>query len=567
MHLAAPAALPEPGAPSSGAASSPPSPCPRHTFAKNDWENFVGPAITAGSQLFVDDDPAEHVVQQRRLLEDVTWVPAVNVDPTNPVAAAGTQIGYIRSSRAMQWGSMEKRARTKVTEMLRTAEQRVPNDVIKDQLTKPAHVDFLLKKAVRLDEWNPATKAKGATFGAGVGTLTAKYNRINEGAEHVADTLAHWRNWLHPTYPTLVDILDVKFLESDLHEHGLGVMMVKFRKPLGGAAMFSGQTVVEAVIKPEDKSLEKALLGSQPTSAANQANQLAGLTGNQQLGTLNMEVANIAPHGMTPVWSTLVERVQGKSSETLVKEGATTKGAGALGVIPAFHETLVFAWLAGIDDLHWENVMWVNNVPYLIDADSALSHDQMAKTGEGDRNQSGFSTFNRDEADDNREGIKALDPVRARSKLLDEMKKSTATRDAIILAIKQSIAGHKGRTLPIYTDYWAKVRDSYQGGDARHRDALLDECSNRRFIAGDKPRPRDNKGEGPGLQGSTGVNPLSDFYDQAAVRAQLKKDMDAAVIPFFEYHYDTGFVTYNGAKIFHGVTIDQAFTALTAKIV
>ncbi|MEO5723953.1 MAG: hypothetical protein ABIQ39_13530 [Ilumatobacteraceae bacterium] len=49
------------------------------------------------------------------------------------------------------------------------------------------------------------------------------------------------------------------------------------------------------------------------------------------------------------------------------------------------------------------------------------------------------------------------------------------------------------------------------------------------------------------------------------MKAQLKKDMDASVIPFFEFHYDTGNVTYNGVKIFSGLTIDQSFNALTAK--
>ena len=536
-----------------------------HLRAKDQWDTFVGGAIPSGTRLFVDDDPAERIVQRRRVLSDVTWVPAVNVDTMNPTAATGTQIGYIRSGRATPYGTIDKTSRRAVTDMLRTAEARVPGDAIKDQLTKAEHVDFLMDKVVRLDQWNPATGAKADTFGTAIGSLQAKYDRIREGAEHVADTLGYWRSWLFPDDPTLVDVVDVELLGSDLHEHGLGVMMVQFRKPPGGASMFSAQTVVDAVIKPEDKSLEKALLGAQSTSAANQVNQLAGLTGNQQLGTLKMEVGNIAPKGAQPVYSTLVERVKGKSSEKLAKEGLTSKGEGKLGVIPAFHETLVFAWLAGIDDLHWENVMWVNDVPYLIDADSAMSHEQMSKTGDGDKNQSGFSTFNKAESDASREGIKTLDAAKAKSKILDEMKKDTVTRKAILGAIKQAIAGHKGRTVPIYTQWWAtKVRDGYQQSDAGNRDGLLDFYSTRTFLVGDNPI-RANKGQGPGLRGTTGVNPDSDFYDQAAVKAQLKKDMEAAVIPFFEYHYDTGHVTYNGVKIFHGLTIDQSFDALTAK--
>ena len=115
-----------------------------HLRNRDDWGALVGAAIPAGTGVFVDDDPAQHVVQQRRVRKNVTWVPAVNVDPAQPAAATGT-------------------------------------------------------------------------------------------------------------YPALVEILDVKLIESDLHEHGLGVMMVKFRKPIGGAGMFANQTIVEAVIKPKTR--------------------------------------------------------------------------------------------------------------------------------------------------------------------------------------------------------------------------------------------------------------------------------------------------------------------------
>lgn len=535
-----------------------------HLRQRDAWGTFHGPAIPPGTMLFTDDNAGNQIVQRRTVLPNVTWVPTVNADPHAPAVVPGDRQGYIRAERIAPWGaSTETLFRRQIKSILADAEQRTGNDQLAGKLATDEHVDFLADKSLRLDSWNPDAPQIGV-FAGGVGSLPDKLDRIREGAEHVADSLEHWRKWLDPQYPDLVDIIEVKLLGSDLHEHGLGVVSAKFSKlPGSGQVAFRGDRDVEAIIKPEDKSLEKELLGAQDDSAVNQLNQIADLTGNEQLGSIRMEVADIAPQGLTPVYSTLVERIQGRSSEDRVGGDTTKKGKGKKRVIPAFHETLVFAWLAGIDDLHWENVMWVNDVPYLIDADSVMMKDQMEKTGTGDQNQSGFSTVNKKRSDNTREGIKRLDPAKAKSKLLDKVINDKVARTAALKAIKDAIAGHKGRTVPIYTAHWGQRLRFYASGTQQDKDGHLNECSQRRFLVGEG---RTNDGQGPGLSGTTGVNPDDDFYDGAAERAQLRRDFDAGVVPFYEYDYDTGHVTHNGAKVFHGLTIDHAFDALTTKL-
>ena len=61
------------------------------------------------------------------------------------------------------------------------------------------------------------------------------------------------------------------------------------------------------------------------------------------------------------------------------------------------------------------------------------------------------------------------------------------------------------------------------------------------------------------------MNVANGFYSQPVERAQLKADLDAGQLPFYEYEYGTGFVTHNGQKVFHGMTLDQAMTTLAAR--
>jgi hypothetical protein len=141
------------------------------------------------------------------------------------------------------------------------------------------------------------------------------------------------------------------------------------------------------------------------------------------------------------------------------------------------------------------------------------------------------------------------------------MVNNPGVRAQIIAALRNAITGKKGRTVPISTARWGIILNSYQ--TEQNKNGFLDFYSSRAFLA------RENKpfdaGFGAGLASTTGVNVANDFYSQATERAQLKADLDAGQLPFYEYEYNTGFVTHNGQRVFHGMTLGQAMTALAAR--
>jgi hypothetical protein len=529
-----------------------------HLRADGKWGTFRGKAIAAGTQLFVDDAAANQRVQVRRNKPSVTWVPAVNVPPDHAGAVAPKRVGYIRSTRTAAGPSdVDTMQRDRIRTILEAA---TGDATLRPLLTKPAHIDFLLRKSIGLDQWNPASPTLSG-FSSGLESLESKLHRLVEGADHVARSLEHWRNWLHPG----ATFHDLTFKESDLHEHGLGVMKVAFKKPLGGAAMFTTDTDVEVMIKPEDKSLEEALLGAQSSSLASKMNAAAGLAPHEAIGTLKMRSMNIAPDGATEMWSTLVEKVKGTSSEDLVGGDGNLKSEGTMATGRSFHETLIFAFLAGIEDLHWENVMWIGDTPYLIDADTALARHQLEKNEGGDVAQNGFSTYNKAETAKSIDAVKNNDNSVVQSKIFDIMLNNPVKRAQLIAAITTAFRGKKGRTVPIFTKYWTTKKNiDYPQHKALGGTAFsgwLDAYSSSRFLVdvfGEFKHDR-----GPGLRGAVG--PPVGAYNHAEARIQLEHDMEANVVPFFTYEYDTGKVYWNGKHIYTGQTIDAAMITLAAR--
>ena len=362
----------------------------------------------------------------------------------------------------------------------------------------------------------------------------------------MANSLEYWRKWLHPEKKEEVVIDDVKFIESDLHEQGLGVIQVKFTKPLGPIGhKFAGDEKVGVMIKPEDKSLEENLLGDKAGSLANQINKIVGLDPNEMLTTIKME--------STKEYGSLVELVKGASAEDIVKQDLDRP------MKKAFHETLVFAFLTGMDDLHKENVFWHEGRPYLIDADNVLISNQMKMWGPGAFSQGGFGDYNKQEAEKNKAAIISGKNT-VKSKILDAMLNKPLKRDKILEAIKKAIKGKQGRVVPIRTRFWKGQVDSW----ARYKsENLLGLFSSEVFIV------REGKAfestQGPGLAGVVAKNEDNPFFDSAAERKQIKADFEAGVIPFYEYDYDKGFVTHNGTKIYHGQTLEQGIKYMLDK--
>ena len=301
------------------------------------------------------------------------------------------------------------------------------------------------------------------------------------------------------------------------------------------------------MIKPEDKSLEENLLGDSEGSVANQINEIVGLDDpDEMLTTIKME--------SDEDYGSLVELVKGSSAEDVVGDDLDRP------IKQAFHETLVFVFLTGMDDLHKENVFWHEGRPYLIDADNVLISNQMEMWGPEESSQSGFGTsYDLEEADKNKAAIKSgNNPVN--SKILDAMLTEPLKRTAILKAIKDAITGKKGRVVPIQTQFWEGQVGSWANYKAEN---LLDMFSSEGFMV------REGKGfestQGPGLAGVVSKNDAKLFFNPAAERAHIKADFEAGVIPFYEHDYDTGFVTHNKTKIHHGQTLEQGIQFMLDK--
>lgn len=521
-----------------------------HLREQGQWRTHKGPHILKGDRLLVDFDNGQQVRGK-----GANWRPALNVGPDQPSLLADDRRGYIRKSKVKAsadppFGTyLEQR----ISRILRSAETE---PWLRNRLDTQDHVDFLMDKSIRSTQWIPGPID---TFAAAFQTLDAKLARIKEGADYVAKVLIHWKEWLYPEDADAVVLESMRLVKSDLHERGLGVLEVRFRKPKGGTnTQYSGQTKIHAFIKPEDKSLEQNLLGHGPNSAASKINKIAGLKGKERIRTIKMESTPGDDYG------TFVEAARGVKTEDYFKGDEAHAEQGAMA--QSFHETLIFAYLAGIDDLHSKNVYFEKagrrakvGVPTLIDADVVMGWSQMNKgerESSGGIAQTGFSGYNRDEAEKNQQAITAGDNSEINSKILNVMLTNPRKRRQVIRALKDAISGHKGRVVPVRTQQWGQRLKFYVTADNVSRNALLTE-----FAA---PAGLVRKGKpfestiGPGLYGTAGESLDNPLYNGDVEKAETKTDLDMGSIPFYEYEYTTGRVTHNGQHIYNGVTLEQA---------
>ena len=502
-----------------------------------DWGHGRGPKIPKGTRLLVNDHSVK--TQERRFRNPLTWVPAVNHEPDDvggPVAA--DRRGYVEATHVAKDGtSLNNMYRNLLSRILRDAEQLWQGEM-DGMLDRPEVVEFLFVKALTMDRWNAAA-ASTDTFTTGFEKVRDKIGRVREGADFVADSLHHWRRWLHDDDRTTIE--EVDFKESDLHEHGLGVLQVTFHKSIGPPGhKFADDRVVKVMIKPENKELEQALLGSEPGSVAGRVNDIAGLRGkDERLTTIRME--------STDAYGSLVEVVKGVRADKMPAGPHPTKAI--------FHETLVFALLAGLDDLHGENIFWHKGRPYLVDADNVLVKNQMLLADSGDSNQKGFELFNAAETTKNRAELQNLDNTNLQSKILDAMLTKAAKRIEIAEVLRKALRNKRGRVVPIITSQWNKQMRMYNDYPTM-RDYNLNYVSAPKFMVRDKIAY--DSDEGPGLAGVVGTNLANPLYDADAEREQTERDFSAGTVPFYVYHFDSGEVRHNGALIYRGVDANQA---------
>lgn len=385
-----------------------------------------------------------------------------------------------------------------------------------------------LQKVMRLEEGESAT---GAEFGHRRAWTSGVLDRLREGATFAAESVEHWRKWLHPARQGEVGVVSIKLSGSDLHDEGLGAMFVKFNKPVGPLnAKFAAETALTVVIKPEDKSLEKALFGSEATSLANPVNRLGGLD-DESISSIRMETS--AQHG------SLIEFVRGAPADSFDHPQPGS---------PAMREAMVFAFITGMSDLHDENVLWPEGQPYFIDADNAFNKDRLAFTTKpAARNQSGFVGYSGNPANEQLDKIQNQ-PDRAQSKLMTTLL-ATANKQPVITAVRQAFTGKVGRVVPVATNSWAEALKWYTwhppGTNAGTTSASKWGTAHRQSDKVEWGTPNTPQ---PGLAGATGIAQAGRFFDQGTEKNQIKADLDQGKIPFYTYHYDSGHVKHNADR-------------------
>jgi len=413
-------------------------------------------------------------------------------------------------------------------------------------LAAPANVNKLVRHysmtssgQLSKEEWhdhNLRTMSTGEQSDAMQDFQSGVDKRIRSGAKELVASIEFWRKKLHPTSVKQVTVSRLTLTGSDLHESGLGTVLIDFQKPQGGPSPFKG-TSAEVVIKPESRDFEAAVLGT--GGVASQLNAAANLT--QAEGVQTFDMMSDRAHGA------LIARIQGVEPEV-------AKAANQVENSSAVIETLAITFLTGMFDLHHENVLWKDGAPFLIDADNATRaaqvdpslFDKGGKRGKVPQTgQSGFTKFAKGTYDD--EIAAQGGEGTSDSRILKWVQDNPAQARQILL---DGLKGKTGRVVPLATsELGLSMRNFALTGEGILNDTV------RALPDGVHPSI--------GLKGeSGGAGPL----DEEVARREMRKNFKAGQIPFFTYDYDTGWVKVNGKKIWLGQTaeafVDKVFVRL-----
>lgn len=409
-------------------------------------------------------------------------------------------------------------------------------------------------KALRFDDFGKGLS--GPAFIAYYKWVTAHdgpFQRIQDGAAYVRNALEHWRKWLNPPNGNGVTITSIDVNGSDLHEHGLGVLFVKFNKPLGGPEEYRAQGEHELVFKPEDRVLEQKLFGTQRGSLANFINNVVGLNDQDKISTYKQQVDQ--------GFGTLCEKVVATRAKDLPQDQVRP-------ITQALKESLVFVLITGLTDLHGENVLWRNGKPYFIDADNALKLKYM-KPDEASE-QSGYTAYNQNVGTTLKEVYDTSIPYE--TKLLEALHNPQSwAQERLLKKVKEIFAASVGRTVPIETGVWGnRLMQFIMTSDV----GLPTDAP----IPGQEPTtkwqwcnywattvPTGRGAHAPGLVGEVGMRRGTNGNFQPNIEAaQLFADFKVGQIPFYNYRYNDGYVLHNGQVIWHGQPIAERMEGLFA---
>lgn len=347
--------------------------------------------------------------------------------------------------------------------------------------------------------------------------------RIIEGATFLSKSLIHWRtaienNQIGYIIPNpdknKVEITTVRLAKSNLHDVGLGAAFVTFK--VGG-------TDTEVVVKPENRDIEESLFSSE--SEDPEKKSLARKLNEEYIWRINGRIQS-ADAGKIQTLRMKATKEFGTIIEKCVGEKIAEAQTNPINEISTI-KSIVFASLLGLYDLHYENVLWKDGLPYFIDADNLLKNDVLLHTSRVQK-QNGFP---------------------------DKFQKSQTTVTISFLCneifedIKQAFNGKHGRVVPLttahlewlLTGYWDYKPDARKQAQTVYMDCLKN---------GNPPDP--------GLKKETGKD--SAVLDDE--KRQMDKDFMHGQLPFYEYWYTDGHVKHNGSVIYQGQTLDEALTEM-----
>lgn len=569
-----------------------------------------GRRIPKGAEIVTD--PAQTVRQRRKVLADVTWAKAVDTraGAWNPAADPG-RADYIRQSSVTpvaypkaatldvgsrghfdvnrHWhedvgeytlfeNSIENpanrivrvrgawRSLTTANQLLALSplEQTQVDDVSRQHAAEE-RLRIILTDAANTRGLNPALLTTPHNIGGlehplrlDVATGSqrerdrwyswsqAVFAKIAQGAGELVDSILHWRATVYPGNPALCVVQQVEMEGSDLHDKGLGAVFVTYSKPNDATGMFPNVASVKVVLKPEDRNIERSLFGQQAGSLANVVNAHVGLNAGDAISTIKMETHN--------TYGSIIEFVRGQQARAINNTGADSQ---------AMSEGIAFAFLAGMSDVHRDNVIYVGDKPYFIDADNSLNASRLNQAS----GQSGFSSYRQTQADTDIDAINT-NPAASRSAIIQAL---LADSMPLLQAVTNAFQGKTGRVVPLYTNFWANQLkiNGYIAADlgSPTDDLATDPVVTRWGIVNDCVRRLSNGGpsSGPGLSGEAGTSPTNPMFDSAEAKTQTMADLNQGKIPFFTYDYTSGHVLQNGRVIWHGQSLADAVSILMAK--
>lgn len=357
--------------------------------------------------------------------------------------------------------------------------------------------------------------------------------RVQTGAEHLVHAVLYWQQTLAERENATTSVRTVHLMGGELHERGLGVARVDYLLDYGSVPF----SRLRCMLKPEDRSIENALLGVDE-SIAEQLNRK--LPRSKRVATLNMDAH--AEHG------TIVECVESslaKAATTLLRKIGVLYDRKSITI-----ETIALAFLGGIWDLHIANVMTSGGVPVLIDADVAVRPTEYK---EGPTCQEAFD-FDPSLIQEVRDQLKRGEGT---SEILQY---AMSEPDEVIKIIRSAIGNHIVRIVPVFTRDLCGGLKNYlvqmKNGRPEAATEVIEDLA-QAISAG--------RSGSSGLEGELGKD-RDNVWNLTKVKAQLVIDFEQGQIPCFHYQPSTGAVTYGDNLIWVGYNLNDSMRDLRVRL-